>query len=159
MKPAALLARAGVNVAQRGPRAQGAVTDDQLGLVQATALDVTEHAGPDSVALAVAVLDRQQLLLAVLADADHDQQTHLRVLTETDGDVDPVHEQVGIAGERQQPLAEPVVMLLPLLAHPADRRRRQAGGVLAEQLLQRGPEVAGRQPAEIEDRDHLADLR
>src|SRR5450755_330935 len=50
-------------------------------------------------------------------------------------------------------------MLLPLLAQPADRRRRQAGGVLAEQPLERGAEVPGRQAAEVQDRDHLSDLR
>src|SRR5512147_3032634 len=50
-------------------------------------------------------------------------------------------------------------MLLPLLAHPGDRGRRQARGVLAEQLLERRLEVTGREPAEIQDRDHLTDLR
>lgn len=76
--------------------------------------------------LAIAVRDGQQLLDAVLADADHDQQAHLRVLTEPDPDVDSVHKQVGVAGERQQPLAEPVMVGLLLLAQPADRPDRPA---------------------------------
>jgi hypothetical protein len=73
----------------------------------------------------VSALDRQQLLLAVLTHADHDQQADLRVLAEPHGDVDAVHEHAGVAGEPEVALAEPVVVLLPLLAHPCDRRRRQ----------------------------------
>ena len=45
------------------------------------------------------------------------------------------------------------------LHSPGDRRRRQPGGVLAEQALQRRAEVAGREAAQVQDRDHLADLR
>jgi hypothetical protein len=48
-----------------------------------------KHARPGLGALAVAVFDRQQLLAPVLTDADHDQQTHLRVLTQAHLDVDP----------------------------------------------------------------------
>ena len=107
-----------VDVTERGPRAERAVTDHELGLVEPAALQIAEHARPALGALAVAVLDREQLLLAVLAHADHDQQTHLRILTEAHGDMDAVHEQVGVAGEAQVPLAEPLVVLLPLLAHP-----------------------------------------
>ena len=87
-----------------------------------------------------------QLLDAVLADADHDQQAQLVVLTEAHRHVHPIDEQVRVAREREQPLAEPLVMGLPLLAQPADRRRRQPRGVLAEQPIERRPEVAGRQP-------------
>src|SRR5206468_8506241 len=35
----------------------------------------------------------------------------------------------------------------------------QPGGVLAQQLLQRRPEVAGRQATQIQDRQHVVDLR
>ena len=62
--------------------------------------------------------------------------------------MDAVDEQVAVAAEAQMPLAEPLVVILPLLAQPADRRGRQAGGVLPEQILQRGTEVARRQAAQ-----------
>jgi hypothetical protein len=90
VKPAALLARAGVDVAQRGPRTERAVTDDELGLVQPAALHVPKDASPALGALPVAVLHGEELLLAVLAHADHDQQAHLRVLAEPDAHVDAV---------------------------------------------------------------------
>src|ERR1035438_4488072 len=123
------------------------------------ALEIPEHAGPPLRALAIAVLDGEQFLDAILPDADHDQQAHLRILTEADLDVDPIHEQVRVPAEAQQPLTKPVVMGLPLLAQPADRRRRQPGGVLAEQAFQRRAEVPSRQALEVQDRDHLPDLR
>ena len=143
MEPAALLARAGEHVSERGPCPERAITDDELRLVQPTTLEIAKHAGPALGRLAVAILDREELLDAVLPDTDHDQQTHLGILAETHLDVDPVHEQVRVAAEREQPLTEPVVVSLPLLAQPADRRGRQAGGILAEQALQRRTEIPG----------------
>ncbi len=61
MKPAALLARAREHIPQRRPRAQGAVADHELGLVHPAALQATEHARQALGALAVAVLDGEQL--------------------------------------------------------------------------------------------------
>ena len=159
VKPAALLARAGntSRSAAHAPRAPSPTTS--LGSFMPRRLRSRNTPGPALGRLAVAVLDREQLLDPVLPHADHDQQAHLRVLAEADLDVDPVHEQVRVAAEAQEPLAEPVVMRLPLLAQPADRRRRQARGVLAEQPFERRAEVAGREAAEVQDRDHLPDLR
>jgi hypothetical protein len=71
--------------------------------------------------LAVAVLDGQQLLLAVVADADHDQQAELVVLAQAYRDMDTVDEKVCVPAEAEMPLAEPLVMGLPLLAEPTDR--------------------------------------
>ena len=159
VEPAALLAGAWEHIPQRGPRSESTVADDELRFVQAAALEIAEHARPALGRLAVPVLDREQLLAPVLTDADHDQQTHLWVLTEPDLDVDPVHEQIGVAVEAQQPLTESSVVSLPLLAQPADRRGRQAGGVLTEEPLQRRAEVPGREATEVQDRDHLPDLR
>ena len=67
VEPAALLARAGEDVPERGPCTQRAVADDELGLVQAAALHAAEHAGPGLGRLAVAILDRQELLLCTRA--------------------------------------------------------------------------------------------
>ena len=159
MNPAALLSGAGEHVAQRGPRAERAVAGHELRLVQPAVAQIAEHRRPRVLALAVAVLDREQLLLAVLADADHDQQAQLGILAEPDADVDAVDEQVGVAVEPQLPGAERGVLGLPLLGQPLDRARRQPRGVLAEQISERRPEVAGREPVQVQDRQHLGHLR
>ena len=144
---------------QRGPRAERAVTGHELRLVHATVAQIAEHGRPRVLALAVAVLDREQLLAAVLADADHDQQAQPRVLAEADTDVHAVDEQVGIPVESQLPGPERGVLGLPLLGQPLDRTRRQPRGVLAQQIPQRRPEVPGREPVQVQDRQHLGDLR
>jgi hypothetical protein len=48
---------------------------------------------------------------------------------------------------------------LPLLGQPLDRAGRQAGGILAQQIPQRRPEVARREPVQVQDREHLGHLR
>jgi hypothetical protein len=143
--PAGLAARGGEHVAERRPRAERAVADHELGLVQSSVLEIAHDRGPGLGALAVAVLDRQQLLHAVLADPDHAQQTEPVVLAQPDRDVDAVDEQVRVAMKPQRALPKARVLGLPVRAQPADRRRRQAGRVLAEQLLQRRAEVARRE--------------
>ena len=159
MNPAALLPGSGEHVAQRGPRAERAVAGHELRLVQPAVAQIAEHGRPRVLALAVAVLDREQLLLAVLADADHHQQAQLRILAEADADVHAVDEQVGVAVKPQLPGAERGVLGLPLLGQPLDRARRQPRGVLAQQIPERRPEVAGREPVQVQDRQHLGHLR
>jgi hypothetical protein len=89
VNPASLLARAGEHAAQRRPRAQRAVASYELRLVHPAVAEIAEHRAPGILALAVALLDREQLLAAVLTDTDHDQQAQLGVLTEPDGHVTP----------------------------------------------------------------------
>jgi hypothetical protein len=101
-----LLSGAGEHAPECGPRAERAVAGHELRLVHATVAEIAEHRRPGVFALAVAVLDREQLLAAVLTDADHDQQAQPRVLAETDGHVDAVDEQVGVAVKPQLPLGE-----------------------------------------------------
>lgn len=72
--------------------------------------------------------------------------------------VNAVGPHVDVVAGGQITLAERGVILLPLLGEPGDRRWRQPGR-RAEELLQRGHEVAGRQAVEIEQRQHLGDLR
>jgi len=50
--------------------------------VQAAGLEVAQHDSPRLAALAVAILHSEQLLLAVLANAEHDEQAHAVVLAE-----------------------------------------------------------------------------
>ncbi len=81
--------RAGGDVPQRGPRAKRVVSADEFGLVHAAVLKAPEHDGPALGALAVAVLDREKLLDAVIADPDHAAQAQPVVLAEADLDVPP----------------------------------------------------------------------
>jgi hypothetical protein len=143
----------------RGPRPERAIADHELGLVQPAGLQIAHHARPGLGALAVAVLDREQFLGPVLAHADHDQQAQPVVLAKPDRDVDTVDEQVGVAMEAQRPRPKALVLGLPLLAQPRDRRGRQPGGVLAQQLLERRAQVARREAAQVEHRQHIVDLR
>ena len=159
MNPAALLSRAGEHVAQRGPRAERAVAGHELRLVHPAVAQIAEHGRPRVLALAVAVLDREQLLLPVLANADHHQQAQLGILAEPDADVHAVDEQVGVAMEPQLPRAERGVLGLPLLGQPLDRAGRQARRVLAKQVPERRPEVSGREAVQVQDRQHLGHLR
>src|SRR3954451_9079939 len=133
MHPTRLAARAGKHVAQRRPRAERAVADHQPGFVQPALLEIAHDRSPGLGALAVAVLDRQELLDAVLAHTDHDEQAEPVVLAEPDRDMDAVNEQVRVAMKPQRAGPEAFVLGLPVLAQPAYRRRRQARRVLPEQ--------------------------
>jgi hypothetical protein len=154
-----VLSGLGEHVPECRPRPERAVADHELRAAKPATLHIPEHPRPALGRLAVAVLHGQQLLGGVLAHADHDQQAQLVVLPEPHPDMDAVDEQVRVAAEPEVALAEPIVVGLPLLTQPADRRGRQPGGVLAEQVLQRRPEVTRREPAQVQDRQHLGDLR
>ena len=129
---AALLSRAGEHAAQRRPRSERPVTGHELWLVHPAVAQIAEYRRPRVLGLAVAVLDREQLLLPGLADADHHQQAQLEILAEPDADVDAVDEQVGVTVEPQLPGPERGVLCLPGLGQPLDRAGRQPQGVLAE---------------------------
>ena len=59
---------------ERRLEALAAVDNDQLRLGQATGQEIVEHRPPSGFALAAHVLDREDHLLAVTADAEHNQQ-------------------------------------------------------------------------------------
>ena len=80
--PALLTAGTREHVTQRGPGAQRAVAGYQPRFVEAALLEVAQDDGPRLGALAVAVLDGQQFLDAVLAHPDYDQQAQPVVFTE-----------------------------------------------------------------------------
>jgi len=99
--PAALLARAGKHIAQGGPRPERAVAGHQPRLAQPAVAEVAQDRRPGVGALAVAVLDSEQLLDAVLAHPDDDEQAQPVVLAQAHRDVHPVNEQVGVAVKRR----------------------------------------------------------
>lgn len=71
--------------------------------------------------------------------------------------MDAVDPQVHVVDLREIPLGECFRLVLPLRGQPGDRGRRQAGAA-AEELLEGGPEVAGRQSVQIQQRQHLGRL-
>jgi hypothetical protein len=80
------------------------------------------------------------------------------VLLEADVEVDPVRPQVHIVHIGQVTLAERVLLGLPGLGQLGHHRRRQPLG-RAEELTERGHEVPGRQTVQVQQRQHLGDLR
>ena len=72
--------------------------------------------------------------------------------------MDPVDPHVDVVGLGQGPLAERLGLVLPLADQPGDRGWGQAGPA-AQELLQRGGEVRGGQPVQVQQRQHLGQLR
>jgi hypothetical protein len=73
-------------------------------------------------------------------------------------DVDAVRPHIHVVHCGQIPVAEGLVVGLPLRGQPGHRRRGQARAG-AQELLQRRDEVPAGQPVQIQQRQHLADLR
>jgi hypothetical protein len=80
------------------------------------------------------------------------------VLLQADVDVDAVDPQVDVVHVRQIPFAEAALLALPGLGQLRDHRRGQSRRA-AQELPQRGHEVARGQPVQIEQRQHLGDFR
>ncbi len=72
--------------------------------------------------------------------------------------MDAVGPHVHVVDLRELAVREGGVVGLPLRRQPGDRRRGKPGGG-AEELLQGGHEVAGGQAMQVEQGQHLADLR
>jgi len=80
------------------------------------------------------------------------------VLFQSDVDVDPVRPQVHIVHTGQIPLAERALFCLPPLGQLRDHRPRQALAA-AQKLPERGHEIPRRQAVQVQQRQHLGDLR
>jgi len=74
VEPVPLRAGLRPHVAHGGPEAEGAVTHRDDGRTHAPALQVAEQSLPALGALAVAVLDRDQLLRPICPHADHHER-------------------------------------------------------------------------------------
>src|SRR5262249_57907302 len=72
--PIALLARLRPHVPHGDPEAEGAIAHDNYGWAHTSALQIAENGLPAFGALAVAVLDRDQLLGPVRPHADHHER-------------------------------------------------------------------------------------
>src|SRR5665648_1001696 len=157
VEPAPLLTGAGEHLTQRGPEAQRPVPDREHGGAHPAALARAQQVRPGLGGLAVPVVQGDQLLGPVGAHPDHDQQAHL-VLLEADLEVDPVDPHVHVVAPGQGAGVERGGLVLPLRGQPRDRGGRQAR-TRAQELLQRGPEVRGGQPVQVQQGQHLSDLR
>jgi hypothetical protein len=111
------------NSAERRPRAQRPVAGHQLGLAQPAVAQIAQHRRPRVLTLAITVLDREQLLAAVLTDAYHHQQTDLGVLAQPHGDVHTIDEQVRVTVKAQLPLSKRGALGLPDLGQPRNQAR------------------------------------
>jgi hypothetical protein len=80
------------------------------------------------------------------------------VLLKADVDVDAVDPQVDVVHPGQITVGEGALLGLPGLGQLGDHRRRQPGR-RAEELPQRGHEVARGQAVQVQQRQHLGDLR
>jgi hypothetical protein len=88
---------------------------------------------------------------------DHHQQAQL-VLLQPDVHVDHVGPHVDVVDTGQVPGREGALLGLPLLGELGDHRRRQACRGAGE-LAQGGHEVPAGQPVQVEQGQHLGDLR
>jgi hypothetical protein len=153
--PAALLLAFPAQLAQRSPKAQAAISDHQPRHVHAALHQAPKQALPALRRLAIALLDREHLLLARARQADHHEHRGL-VLFQARLHVDAVSPHVhDLVLDRA--LAPRVEFRLPLLRQPRDRRGRERRTV-AEQRPQRAVEVPQRQPLEVQGRQQVPDL-
>jgi hypothetical protein len=158
MDPVALLARLRPHVPHGDPEAEGAIAHGNDGRAHTPPLQVAEHCLPTLRALAVAVLDGDQLLRPVGPHADHDQRAEPVVL-QADVEVHAVDADVHVVAVGEAPLLEIPVLVLPLVGQPRDVRGGQTGRVLSEERHEGLPEIAGGQPPQVEHGQHLGDLR
>ena len=125
VEPAPALPGLGEHLPGGLPEPQRPVTDGQHRGAHAAAGAIAQQVRPRLRRLAVPISEGDQLLAAVGADADHDQQAQL-VLLQPDVHVDPVGPQVDVVHPGQVPLGEGTLLRLPGFGEPGDHRRRQA---------------------------------
>src|SRR5258708_1070104 len=122
-------------------------------------LEVEEQLLPRSCALAHAVGEADQLLLALRCGANNDQQA-LRIVSQPGLNMNAVDPEMDVALGREVALAQARVLFRPRLLETPYGRGRKPAGVLAKQRNERLLEVAGGDPLEVEDRDqHFEALR
>jgi hypothetical protein len=157
MHPAVLLAGVGEDRPQPSPQAQRAVTDHDHRRTHPAAAQIPQQLLPVLGGLPGALGDRDQFLDAIRTDPD-DHQRAQPAVGQPQGEVDPVGPAVHVVDLRQVPLRERRMLGLPLLDQPPHRRGRQPGG-RPEELGERGHEIAGGQPVQVQQRQDLGDLR
>jgi hypothetical protein len=157
VKPTALLSGLREHLPQRAPEPECAVAHGQDRGAHPAPGAVAEQVRPGLGGLPVPVGERDEFLAAISADTDYDQQAQL-VLFQANVDVDAVDPQVDVVHTRQIPVGEGALLGFPGLGQLRDHRCREPGRA-AQELAQRGHEVPGREPVQVQQRQHLGDLR
>ncbi len=127
MEPAALFPGCGEHVAYGFPEAEGAITYRQHWGTHAAPPAGAEQVSPRLGGFTEPVSKRDEFLLPISADPDHDQQTHF-VLIEADLEMDAVNPHIHVVGIRQGAFVERGSLVLPPGSQPVDRGRGQARG-------------------------------
>ena len=157
VNPTTLMSRRREDLLERLPEAERAIADRQLGCDrQATGLQPDQQLPPTLGTLSRADLEADQLLLALGRSAD-DHQHALGLGLQARLQVDAIGPEIDIAPGRQVALLPALVLGLPVAPQPGDHRRREVRGVLAEESGERFLEVAGRDPAQVQDRQQRVD--
>jgi hypothetical protein len=152
-------ARIRPDLPRRLPETERPVAGGELGIDHEAVLvpQANQQLVPRLLALAEAVLDRQELLLAAGVGADQDQDA-LPLVLEPGREVDAIRPDVHVALGRQiTPLPAPM-LVLPGARQAADGRRRQAGRVRAQQNRERVLELARGHALEVEPGQDLFDV-
>ncbi len=141
------MAGGGVDLPEGGPQPQRPIADSEQRRRQAALPQVAQDAGPGLRALAVAQAHRQELLGAIVAGPDDDEQAGVLVL-EPRAEIDPVGPDVGKpAVDRAVPPG--AVVGLPRRFEVQDRRGAQ-GGLGTQEPPEGGLEVARAQALEVQ---------
>jgi hypothetical protein len=152
-----LLSRRRPHVTHRGPEAERAVADRDLGNSHAALAHVTKQFFPTLLGLSVSVFQRDDFLRSVGARPDHHQSAESLVL-EAHAEVHAIDPHVHVVAVGDRALLPRLVLVLPHAHEPRDRARRKTRRFLSEQHRQRLAEVAGRKPPKVEQRQELRDV-
>ena len=152
MDPTPLMPGAGKDLLDCFPEAERPVADREVrGDLEPALLDVDEELTPALRALAHPRLEADEFLLSLGRRADQHEHAFGGVLHPR-LQVDPVRPHINVSPRREIAPTPGVVIGLPLRRQPRDHRRRQVARVLAQESGKRLLEVAGRHPAQIENR-------
>ncbi len=127
VEPAALFPGCGEHVAYGFPEAEGAITDGQYWGTHAAPPAGAEQISPRLGGFTEPVSQRDEFLLPISADPNHDQQTHF-VLIEADLEMDSVNPHIHVVSVGEGAFVERGSLVLPSGGQPVDRGRGQARG-------------------------------
>ena len=150
VNPAALLAGAWVDLAERLPEAERAVAERQLRThFKAAPLEIEQNFEPGLLTFAIAVGDGDQFLLSLVRGPD-DHQDALLLFLHAGAEIDAVHPEIDVAlGREVAPL--PALRLNPPdLFQPGDRGGRKPRRGAPQERRQGFPEVAGGNALQIQ---------
>jgi hypothetical protein len=155
--PAALLARFRPYFAGGLPEAETAVSDGEFRPhVEPATLQVEQQAAPIVRTFPCAIDKTNQFLLALRRRPDQHEHALLLVL-EARFEMDSIRPDVNVAFARKITCLPLRMILLPAILQAADRARRKATRILAEQSSQRRREVTCRDALQVEDRQQRPD--